>query len=276
MANRDESTLKAFDQKWGERFRGSDNAERARRNFAAFFRLFPFEELGAAEGFDLGCGQGRHAAVVAGRVGKLHCIDPSPNGLAAARAALGTAGNVDFHLADVDSIPLADASQDFGYSLGVLHHIPDTQAALLQCCAKLKPGAPFLLYLYYDFENRPGWFRLLWRASDLARRAISRLPMPARKVACDAVAVGVYWPLARLAALLERSGIRSEWLPLASYRDARLGNMRVAALDRLGTPVEQRFSRASIRAMMERCGLHDIVIDPGPPYWVALGRRRKH
>jgi hypothetical protein len=48
--------------------------------------------------------------------------------------------------------------------------------------------------------------------------------------------------------------------------------MRVAALDRLGTRLEQRFSRAAIIEMMERCGLTDIRIE-GPPYWVAIGRR---
>jgi 2-polyprenyl-3-methyl-5-hydroxy-6-metoxy-1,4-benzoquinol methylase len=45
---------------------------------------------------------------------------------------------------------------DFGYSLGVLHHIPDAQKALSDCVKKLKLGAPFLVYLYYSFDNRLG------------------------------------------------------------------------------------------------------------------------
>jgi 2-polyprenyl-3-methyl-5-hydroxy-6-metoxy-1,4-benzoquinol methylase len=32
--------------------------------------------------------------------------------------------------------------------LGVLHHIPDTAAAMRDCVRKLKLGAPFLFYLY--------------------------------------------------------------------------------------------------------------------------------
>ena len=44
-------------------------------------------------------------------------------------------------------MPLPDGALDFGYSLGVLHHIPDTQSALRACVRKLKAGAPFLLYL---------------------------------------------------------------------------------------------------------------------------------
>lgn len=274
MSNIDRATARAFDDKWSARPGGTFNPERARRAFEALFSLFPFDELGEAEGFDLGCGQGRFAVRVAPRVRRLHCIDPSPNGLAVARAAMAHLPNVEFHQASVDEIPLADASQDFGYSLGVLHHIPDTEAALASCVAKLKPGAPFLVYLYYSFENRPFWFRLVWRASDAGRRIISRLPFRARRFACDAAAVGIYWPLSRFARLVERAGRNPSRLPLSSYRDARLGNMRVAALDRLGTRLEQRFSRAEIETMMRRCGLTDIRFREDEPYWVALGRKQ--
>jgi SAM-dependent methyltransferase len=274
MSNVDHATVRAFDDKWGASYRGRGNPDRLRQTFETYFALFPFEELREAEGFELGCGIGRHALEVAPKVGRLHCIDPSPNGLAVARKGMAGRANVEFHLAAVDDIPLADGSQDFGYSMGVLHHIPDTEAALASCTAKLKPGAPFLLYLYYDFENRPRWFRAIWKLSDGGRRLISRLPFRARKAACDAIAVAVYWPLARAAGAAARVGLGVEGMPLSSYRNARLVNMRVAALDRFGTGVEQRFSRAAIRAMMERCGLTRIRFADGPPYWIALGRKR--
>ena len=274
MNNIDEATARAFDDKWGARYAGTTaNPGRARRAFEALFSLFPFDELRQAEGFDLGCGQGLFAIFVAPRVGHLHCIDPSPNGLAVARRAMAGMENVEFHLAGIDEIPLPDASQGFGYSLGVLHHVPDTEGALARCVAKLAPGAPFLLYLYYDFENRPLWFRAAWRASDLARRAISRLPFRARRLACDAIAAGIYWPLSRLARLAGKAGGDPGRVPLGSYRDARFGNMRVAALDRFGTRLEQRFSRAAIEAMMRRCGLDEIRFREAEPYWVAFGRK---
>lgn len=273
MSNLDRATVRAFDDKWGASFRGA-NPERERQTFESYFSMFPFEELGEAEGFELGCGAGDQAAQVALKVGRLHCIDPTPNGLANARRIMAGQANVEFHLAGVDEIPLGDGTQDFGYSMGVLHHIPDTPAALASCVSKLKAGAPFLLYLYYDFENRPAWFRAIWKVSDYGRRLISKLPFRPRKMACDAIAVTVYWPLARAAGLAARVGLPVEGFPLSSYSNARLVNMRVAALDRFGTGIEQRFSRAAIRAMMEKCGLTDIRIADGPPYWVALGRKR--
>ena len=159
-----------------------------------------------AEGFDLGCGTGRWAVLAAPRVGQLHCIEPASKALEVARRRLGSATNVTFHESDVDHLPLADASQDFGYSLGVLHHIPDTQAAMTACVRKLKPGAPFLVYIYYAFDNRPAWFRGIWRVSEIGRRSISRLPFAARKAATTMIAGAIYWPVARFAKLLEGAG----------------------------------------------------------------------
>ena len=105
----------------------------------------------------MGCGSGRWARLVAPRVGLLHCIDPSC-ALDVARNTLKEHSNIIFHRASVSEQILRVGSQDFGYSLGVLHHIPDTYSAICSCVALLKPGAPFLLYLYYNFDNRPYWF----------------------------------------------------------------------------------------------------------------------
>ncbi len=111
-----------------------------------------------------------------------------------------------FQIADAGHIPLDDSSCDFGYSLGVLHHIPDTEAGLRECTSKLKTGAPFLLYLYYSFDNRPAWFRLIWRISNAIRGVVCRLPHSLRYGLSQVLAVLLYWPLARGARLLERLG----------------------------------------------------------------------
>jgi len=68
--------------------------------------------------------------------------------------------NIVFNQTTVDAPGIPAGSQDFGYSLGVLHHVPDTAAAIRSCVTLLKPGAPLLLYLYYAFDNRPVWFGL--------------------------------------------------------------------------------------------------------------------
>lgn len=243
--------------------------------FSRYFVRFPWSTLPPnAVGFDLGCGSGRWAGFVAPRVGRVHCIDASVGALDVARRNLTGHSNCDFHLASVDSIPLPDASMDFGYSLGVLHHVPDTAAGLRSCVAKLKPGAPFLLYLYYALDNRPAWYRLLWRFSDVLRKAISRGPYALRYFASQALGVAVYWPMGRLSAMVEFMGFDVHHMPLAYYRNCSLYTMRTDSLDRFGTRLEQRFTKPQIQEMMERAGLERITFNESMPYWVAVGHRK--
>ena len=199
-------------------------------------------------------------------------LTPSGKALAVTRRALRDRGNVEFHEAGADDLPLEENSQDFGYSLGVLHHIPDTEGAMRDCVAKLRPGAPFLVYLYYRLENRPVWFRAMWHTSDFARRALSRLPFGARRLGAESLAALAYLPLARLAQVGQRQGFNVSNWPLSHYRDVSYYTMRTDALDRFGTRLE-RFTRAEIEAMMNRCGLVDVRFRAGPPYWVAVGRK---
>ena len=273
--NIDERVVAGFGREWAAFDQSALPASEHERLFAAYFSIFPFERLPPdAEGFDLGCGSGRWAAKMVDRVGTLHCVDPAPEALDVARRRLANASNVRFHVASADTLPFADDSQDFGYSLGVLHHIPNTEAAMRAAVAKLKPGAPFLVYLYYALENKPSWFRGIWKVSEVGRRIISRLPFPLRKATTGLVAATVYWPLARVSLVGERLGYDVSAFPLSSYRTNSFYTMRTDALDRLGTRLEQRFTREQIGAMMKRCGLSDIVFRDGVPYWCACGIKR--
>ena len=274
MTNVDPLTVAGFGEEWSAYTQTELSRDEQLRMFDLYFAIFPFEELPkGAEGFDLGCGSGRWAEIAREKVGFLHCIDASEKALEVARKRLGNQKNVDFHLAEVGSIPLADGSQDFGYSLGVLHHIPDPQAGLAACVAKLKPGAPFLLYIYYALENRAPWFRALWKASDGVRALISRTPFGLRKSVTTVIAATVYWPLARAAAGAERLGLSPHNVPLSAYRHSSFYTMRTDALDRFGTRLEHRFTRDQIEQMMRAAGLEDIRFQEGIPYWVAVGRR---
>lgn len=273
--NIDRKTVDGFGDEWAAFDQTDLPPEEHQRLFDEYFSVFPWDRLPAdAEGFDLGCGSGRWAALAAPRVGKLHYIDPSEKALAVAKQRMKDQPNAIAHLAGVDAIPLAPGSQDFGYSLGVLHHIPDTKAALARCVAALKPGAPFLVYLYYRFDNRPAWFRAIWKASDGVRRVVSALPFPLRRGAAAAIAAGVYFPLARGAKLAEKCGARIDNYPLGFYRNTSFYTMRTDALDRFGTRLEHRFTKAEIAAMMSECGLEEIVFREAEPYWTACGIKK--
>lgn len=274
--NIDGQTVDGFGDEW-ERFDQSDlPAHEQKELFDSYFSVFPWHLIsGESEGFDVGCGSGRWAKLVAPQVGRLHCIDPS-SALDVARRNLKEYKNCQFHNVSVDAMPIKEGSMDFGYSLGVLHHIPDTQAGIKACVEKLKPGAPFLVYLYYSFDNRPGWFRLIWNLSNILRRVISRLPHGLRFFFSQILAVVIYLPMAKFSQLIEKIGVDVENFPLSGYRHRSFYTIRTDALDRFGTRLEKRFSRQQIRVMMEQVGLEKVDFSDSMPFWCAVGYRRSN
>lgn len=273
--NQDPETVAGFGREWESFDHAEADTADQRELFASYFSLFPWAALPPqAAGFDLGCGSGRWARLVAPRVHRLHLVDPSPRALEVARRNLAGTAACEFHLAGVDNLPFPDSSMDFGYSLGVLHHLPDLRAALISCARVLKPGAPFLVYIYYALENRPAWYRRLWRASEWLRQGLSRLPYPLRYALSQTAAAAVYFPLARSARLMEDAGADVSGWPLAFYRRRSFYTMRNDALDRFGTRLEKRFTAAQIREHLEAAGFAGVSFRQGTPYWCALGRRR--
>lgn len=276
--NLDPKVARGFGQEWSTFRQDEDRLSQQQRAkiFADYFRIFPWHLLppGGGTGIDVGCGTGRWATLVAPRVAHLHLLDASPEALAVAHENLGPAKNVSFHAASVAEIPLPAHSLDFAYSLGVLHHVPDTLAAIDAIAGKLKPGAPFLVYLYYAFDNRPAWYRLLWQVTNLARLVISRLPHALRLAVSQLIAVLIYWPLARTAQLLSRFGLSAKSLPLSYYADKSFYMMRTDAYDRFSTRLEKRFTRSEIERMLRIAGFDDIRFSDCEPFWCAVAIKK--
>ena len=274
MRNIDEKTVASFGDEWSRFDQTGMADDEACKVFDEYFAVFPWADLEPdAEGFDMGCGSGRWARWVAPKVGRLHCIDPS-NAIEIARNNLSRHKNVSFHCSSVDGQCVPPSSQDFGYSLGVLHHVPDTAAAIRSCVELLKPGAPLLLYLYYAFDNRPWWFRAVWHVSDGVRQLICRMPSWLKHKTTDIIAMLVYLPLAKISLLGERLGLNVASIPLSYYRKHSIYTMRTDSRDRFGTPLERRFSRPQIAEMMEKAGLKNVRFSDAAPYWCAVGLKR--
>lgn len=243
--------------------------------FNKYFNIFPWDSLPAnAIGYDMGCGSGRWAMVVAPRIGKLNCIDPSFKAIDVAKKNLAHLPNTVFLNTSVFDKPLPPNSQDFGYCLGVLHHIRNTDLALKECVNMLKPGAPFLLYLYYKFDNRPKWYFLVWKLSDILRRVISILPSFLKLFITNIIAVIVYYPLARLSLIMEKLGLNVDTFLLSSYRRTSFYTMQTDSRDRFGTPLEKRFTRNEILTLMQNAGLEYIKFSEVSPFWCAVGNKK--
>jgi len=267
------NTVNGFGDEWSRFDQSSLSQEEKLTMFNKYFHIFPWEKVNKESiGFDMGCGSGRWAQLVAPKVGKLHCIDPS-SALDIAKKN-NSNDNSFFHKNGVDDIPLKDNSMDFGYCLGVLHHIPNTQNGLNACVQKLKPGAPFLIYLYYSFENRPIWFRFIWKLTNYFRFFSSRLPYKLRFLVSQIIALLIYYPLARIALFFEKLNINTSSFPLNYYRKSSFYTMRTDALDRFGTILEKRFTKSEVKKIMQKSGLVDIIFSEKDPFWTALGYKK--
>tara|TARA_B110000114_G_C15070979_1_gene389585 strand:+ start:608 stop:1435 length:828 start_codon:yes stop_codon:yes gene_type:complete len=272
--NIDNKTVQSFGDEWSRYDQSGMSDEESLKIFNEYFSIFPWNLISdRSEGFDMGCGSGRWARWMAEKVGILNCIDPS-DAIEISKNNLKNFKNINYFRASVDDDIQLTASQDFGYSLGVLHHIPDTQAALSSCVKLLKPGAPFLVYLYYSFDNRSKLYRFIWKVSDLIRRLIFILPSFLKHWLTDCIAILIYYPLTRIALAAERCGIDISNIPLSYYKDHSLYTMRTDARDRFGTPLEQRFSKEKIHNMMLEAGLDEIKFSSNAPFWCAVGYKK--
>jgi 2-polyprenyl-3-methyl-5-hydroxy-6-metoxy-1,4-benzoquinol methylase len=272
VGHRDERTIESFGDEW-ERFNTFDEAE-IERTGDEYFDIVPKELLGPhVKALDLGCGSGRWTRYLSKRVGHVDAVDPSQ---AVMHAALRHQDltNVRWNQAGVDNIPFAPGQFDLVICLGVLHHVPGTAEALAKLAKQVRPGGHLLIYLYYALDGRGPLFKALFGASALLRRVISSLPKVLKHLCCDVIAYSVYVPLKGLAVGLRSLGYRN-WraLPLSYYHDKSLTILRNDALDRFGTPLEQRFTRQEIQRMMQDAQLKDIRFSEEAPYWHALGER---
>jgi glycosyltransferase 2 family protein len=109
----------------------------------------------ASTGLDLGCGLGRQAIALRERGYRVIGLDPAHNLLRhAQRAGLATV------TASGLQLPVADASVDFVYTVGVLHHLvgPGWQeAACREVSRVLRPGGVFVIH---ETNPRNPLFRL--------------------------------------------------------------------------------------------------------------------
>ena len=127
------------------------------------------DELRGKTVLDVGCGMGRFAEIVAEAGARVVAVDLSSSVDAAAGnlRRFETAAVVQ---ADVFALPFARECFDVIYSIGVLHHTPDTRAAFLKLPPHLKPGGQIAVWLYSSELQRT------LRMSRLYRLVTTRLP----------------------------------------------------------------------------------------------------
>lgn len=273
MTNFDADTVKSFGSEWHRFDQSGLGKKELERVFNDYFQIVPTEIFDHNSIVaDIGCGSGRWASVIAPKVGKLVCFEPS-QAAEVAKKNLADYENVEIHDLRIDQLENFTENFDFVYSLGVVHHIPDTGKAIFDCVQTVKPGGYCLFYIYYALDNRPFWFRGIWRVSNLIRRFVAGRSETTKDILCDLIAFGIYVPFKLLNVISKKMRIPTKNIPLSYYSDKSILTLRTDARDRFGTPLEQRFNQIQIEKMLQDAGLTEIEFSNQAPFWCVIGKK---
>ncbi len=271
--NIDAEVVKTFGEEW---LKFKDYSDEEIRSVAIMYFDILNENIinKSTYGLDIGCGTGRWTKYLADKMGFIEALDPS-DAVFAADELLKDVKNVRITKASVETIPFDDETFDFAMSIGVLHHIPNTQNAMIDCVKKVKKGGYFYCYLYYNLENKGFLFDALFWLSNILRKLVSRLPAGLKRTVCDVLAVVLYMPFVFTSRLFSALGFKklAKKIPLSDYADKSFFIIRNDSLDRFGTTLEQRFSKQEVIELMEKSGLGNIVVSPATPYYHAVGQK---
>ena len=238
-------------------------------NFRGYLQPLEPEGLAGRLVLDVGAGSGRHSHQAARFGAQVVAVDMG-GAIDVARANLPDA--VLCVQADAEHLPFDERAFDVVLSIGVLHHLPDTERAVRKVARHVRPGGRLQIYLYWEPEIH--WHRAVLRGVTAARRVTTRLPYGALRALCLPASallwLGVVTPH-RIARRRPRLRRLSASLPLKAYADYPFGVLINDQFDRLSAPLERRFSAAEVRALLESAGLEDVTVLPHHG-WVAGGR----
>lgn len=272
--NIDTQVVNEFGDEWLKFYEHDDDL--VKKGGEEYFDILTSEMINSnSYVLDIGCGTGRWTKYLAPKTGFIEAVDPS-DAIFAADKLLGNLQNVRLLKASVETLPFDDETFDFVMSIGVLHHIPNTSQALIDCVKKVKKGGYFFVYLYYNLDRRGIFYKLLFYSSNAIRKLISRLPGKIKHFVCDILAVVLYMPFILVGRFFKVSGFKglARSMPLHGYQNRSFFMIRNDALDRFGTRLEQRFSKKQVIEMMQSAGLTNIVISQGIPFYHAVGKKK--
>jgi len=153
-------------------------------------RLFGLDSarLEGAVSLDVGCGTGRHLEVMSQYVAEAFGVDLSES-VETAQEHVGGLPNVHIIQADLRALPFRKETFDLVYSIGVLHHTPDTRQAFMSVAPLVKRGGVLAVWVYSPYgllKRMQAPFYAFWRA------IMRRLPLRVVLLFSYA-AVPLYW-----------------------------------------------------------------------------------
>lgn len=270
--NLDQRVIDGFGHEWATfDYMGDQDKESLDAQFLAYtspIKLADYsKEYSVAA--DFGAGSGRWTSRLIPYFSKIYALEPSKGAVNVLSKKFSNESSIEILRETIGLNSIPDESLDMAMSLGVLHHIPNTGKAIQDIAYKIKPGGVFLCYLYYKLNDKPFYYRAMFRISNLFRNVISRMPQFMRTCIAKVIARVVYLPLALTSKKLSQRGLNVTNFPLHHYANMPFVVLQNDALDRFGTRLELRFSKEDIIKMLEEANfdLTTLVFSDVEPFW---------
>lgn len=272
------AVINSFGEEWNrfdqERFLPSDER---RSQFLRYFNTPHFKilkSLKKVNAIDIGAGSGRWSSEIIHHleIERLTLVEPS-SAFKLLKKIFSNNNKVSLINESIEDLLIKNKklreSFDLVYCFGVLHHTSSISKGFSEICKFAKPGGIIFCYLYYNLDNRPIFYKLIYSLSILPRIFISRLPSFLKNCLCDLIAIFIYLPFVNLARLFPKN----KSIPLNSYADRSFFSIRTDSRDRFGTRVERRISKIEIKKLCLKNGLEDIQFSEDYPYWVFSAKK---
>jgi SAM-dependent methyltransferase len=232
-----------------------------REQFIRWTAALPREAWKDAHFLDAGCGIGRnsHWAMLEGAAGGV-AFDIDDRSLAAARNNLKSYPTMDVRNQSIYEIP-EENYFDIAFSIGVIHHLAEPEAALRELTRAVKPGGYVMIWVY-GRENM-NW---LTRYFDPIRRILfSRMPLRL-----------VYHLSLYLTALLWL-GLHLGMSRLEYFRLLRrfsFAHLRAVVFDQMIPRIAHYWPREVVERLCLNAGLENIrLVHVNEMSWSASGRK---
>jgi SAM-dependent methyltransferase len=248
-------TADSFAYEW-EQFGGWRDAWQ--RNFLEYMQPHDAGFFAERLVLDVGTGSGRHSLQAARLGARVVAVDLGRSIDVARRNLPPDALTVQ---ADAERLPFDPQSFDFVMSIGVLHHLPDTERALRAIVPFARSGGRVHVYLYW-IPERAG-HRAVLRLVTAARRLTVRLPHRLLHALCYPLSAVLFILVVLPHRALRRRprGRRlSDAMPLKTYADYPFGVLVNDQFDRFSAPLEHRYRRDEVETMLRRSGLEDVQV----------------
>ncbi len=266
-----EKTQKSFGYQWTEFSKMSNDFK---KNFFNYIKPVKASFFLGKFGLDAGCGFGRHLFNAAQLGAEMVGLDMS--------AAIDSSykntkhlNNVHLVQADMYFPPIQIKSFDFIYSIGVLHHLPDPEAAFKKLLTLLKPNGAIFIWVYSKKRKITNFFL------EILRKITTRMPFWLLKALCFAASIFEWIFLIQPYKLFQKlPGFK--WIAdklifphIKLYAQYPFQVVYADWFDRLSAPIRFYYNEKELLGWFKRAGLVNIKISPTGLYgWRGYGEKK--